>query len=712
MIIQVEAVECGAAALGIILAYFGRYVPLEELRVRCGVSRDGSKASNMVKVARQYGLSAKGFSKEPHDLQVLPLPMIVFWNFNHFVVVEGFGRECVYLNDPATGPRQVSPAEFDESFTGVVLLFEKTGAFTPSDARPSLVKRYRSYLSGSRDVIFFIAIASVVVMCTGLIIPTFSRIFIDDILVSRTDPWLQPLLLGMGFTAIIRGAANQLQQYLLMRFETMITLSSTCTFIRHIFKLPIEFYLQRHPGDISNRIVINSHVAQQLAGSIPANLLNLLLIISYMVLMYRYDTYMTLAGGTVAMLNIGLLLIVARKNAGSSQKMLLAQSTLLSSTMSGLQLIENLKVTGREDDFFAKWSGLYAKVLAVKQRLANVSLALNTLLPLLNSVNMVVILGMGSSRIMDGRMTIGMLVAFQSLTASFMGQVNQLVSLGVTLEKINGNVNRLDDLLQYQPDRLLDQGYVHLNQRQDVQVGSKLSGAVELDHVTFGYNRLQPPLIEDFCLSLRPGMRVALVGGSGSGKSTIAKIIAGLLEPWSGDVRFDGVPRSGISREIISNSMSMVDQELYFFRGSIRDNLTLWDEKISEDVLVAAATDACIHEVIASRALGYDSEVDEAGRNFSGGQLQRLDIARALSINPTILVLDEATSALDTTTELIVENFIRRRGCSCVVIAHRLSTIRDCDEIIVLDGGRVVERGTHEELKAVGGHYAELLSTR
>lgn len=721
-VLQMEAAECGAAALGSVLGYHGRIVPLEELRIKCGVSRDGSKASKVLKAARGYGMTARGYRHNPDALKDLPIPMIVFWNFNHFVVVEGFGKGKVYLNDPASGPRIVTDEEFDCSFTGVVLIFEKGPEFRKSGKRRSATAALSTRLKSSKSAILFILIASLMLAVPGLVIPAFSRIFVDNVLIARMDGWFMPLLLGMLVTAAMRGILTWIQQYYLMRLEIKLALTTSSSFFWHILRLPVEFFSQRYGGEIASRIQINDRVASLLAGSLATTLLNCMMVIFYALIMINYDLPLTLAGIVVASFNIAFLNIISRKRVDANQRLLQEQGKLMGTAMGGLQIIETIKAGGGESDFFSRWSGSHAKVLDAEQRLGFSSQLLNAVPPFLASLNSVVILGIGGIRVMDGHLTMGMLVAFQSLMASFIQPVNELVGLGGKLQEVEGDMNRLDDVQRYQIDRQTandEKGVAPpAGSEPDIagtpplsEVSCKLSGEIELRDVTFGYSLLEPPLLEKFSLKLKPGMRVALVGGSGCGKSTVSKIIAGLYEPWGGEVLFDGRPRLAIPRKIMNNSLAMVDQDIFMFSGSIRENLTMWDSTIPETNTTQAAKDACIHEVVSSRPSGYNGDVGEGGGNFSGGQRQRLEIARALAINPTILVLDEATSALDPHTEHIIDGNIRRRGCTCIIVAHRLSAIRDCDEIILLKRGKVLERGTHDELMMMGGGYAELINT-
>ena len=705
-VLQMEAVECGAASLAIILAYYGRIVPLEQLRIDCGISRDGSKASNVLKAARTYGFTAKGYRYETEELMDIELPVIVFWNFSHFLVVEGFGKNCVYLNDPAAGPRKVSLHEFNEAYTGVVLTFEPGPDFKKGGARRSLYKGLRERLKGSETGLLYAVITGLALVLPGMVIPIFTKMFIDNILVNRMDYFIGPLITGMIITGFVRAVLTWFQQYYLLRMETKLSLSTSSKFFWHILRVPVEFFTQRFAGDISSRVAINDKFAQLLSKQLATNILNFIMILFYLILLFRYNVLLTIIGIIIALLNIVFLQLISRQRKDGNLKLLQERGKLLGTSISGLTMIETLKASGTEADFYTRWSGYLTKLTNTEQKVNVYTQFLSVIPTFLTSLNTLAILGIGGMCVINGQMTVGALVAYQSLMGFFMDPVNKLVNLGSTLQEVEGDMTRVDDVLSYRTDPGISEK-VKVDTEEDI--ARKLRGKVELKDITFGYSPLEPPLIEKFSLNMKAGSRVALVGTSGSGKSTISRLITGLYQPWTGEIFFDGKAVKEIPRKVITNSISMVDQSIMLYEGTIKENITMWDNMMNETNIVQAAKDASIHDEITAREAGYDSMIEEGGRNFSGGQAQRLEIARALASNPTVMVLDEATSALDPVTEENIDKALRRRGCTCIIIAHRLSTIRDCDEIIVLEKGKVVQRGTHEQLKDIEGPYHKLI---
>lgn len=713
-VLQMEATECGAASLAMILARMGRWVPLEELRVACDVSRDGSKAANILRAGRQYGLVAKGYRRSPETIANLPFPMIVFWNFNHFIVLEGIDhkRGKVWLNDPASGPRTIGLKEFDEGFTGVVLAFRKDDTFTKGGRKPGVAAPLLSRLGGSTSPLAFVLLATLLLVVPGLVIPVFSMVFVDHVLVGDNGAWLKPLLFGMAATLILNGALTWLQQTALARLELKLALNASATFFWHVLRLPETFFSQRYAGDISNRVGANDQVAAMLSGQLATNVVGLVTIVFFAAVMLSYDAWLTLIGVTLALLNLVVLRAVARVREDSSRRLVSDQGRLAAASISGIQLIETLKAGGAESDFFSRWSGLQAKYLNAMQDLSRAALVASAAPVLLSGLTTAAILAVGGYRVVDGALSVGALVAFQSLMQQFSNPIRNLVGLGGDIQQIKGSLARISDVESYRTsDRLADTASVFATARSSRPLPPKLRGRVELQGLTFGYNRSAPPIVEDLDLAVEPGQRVALIGGSGSGKSTIGKLICGLHEPWSGNILFDGIPLCEMPHAYFANSVATVDQDIFLFAGTVRENVSMWDASVSEATITNALRDACILDAVEARPGRYDAEVLEGGANFSGGQRQRLEIARALAGNPSTLILDEATSALDPVVEKRIDENLRRRGCTTIIVAHRLSTIRDCDEIIVLDRGRVAQRGRHEEMVGHDGPYQRLIGT-
>lgn len=705
-VLQMEALECGAASLAMVLAHYGRHVPLEELRIACGVSRDGSRASNILKAARSYGLTAKGMQMEPAALAEVRAPAILFWEFNHYVVYDGTGRRLgrrgVHINDPDKGRRFVASEDFDTSFTGVVLVLEPGPGFRRGGRRPGVLRALPARLRGTTGTMLASLLASLLLVAVGATLPALSRTYIDLFLIGHQSSLLGVLFAAMGTMVALTVVLTWLQQANLLRGRIISSTLSSARFFRHLLRLPVTFFAQRSPADLVQRLQSNDAVAETLARDLTAAAVDGIVVLLYAVLLWTYDPQLTVIGVAIALLNVVAMRVVVRLRATGTQKLRADSARLTNTSYTGLQLIETMKATGGENGFFRRWAGQHATTLDEQQRLGVPSAWLGVAAPALATLNSALILWIGGLRAVQGHLSIGLLVAFQALVTRFTAPVTRLNGVAGRVQDFAADVARLKDVENFPVDAL------HARPEPPAST-RRLKGHVTLDDITFGYSPLDKPLLTGFSLTVGPGRQVALVGGSGSGKSTVSRLISGLYAPWEGTIRIDGRRLEDIPRGALAASVSFVDQDVFLFEGTVRDNIALWDPSIPDDAVVAALKDAALYEVVARRPGGIHSRVEQDGRNFSGGQRQRLEIARALVRTPSILVLDEVTSALDAETEHVIIDNLRRRGCACVVIAHRLSTVRDSDEIVVLDHGSVVERGRHEELVAAGGPYAELV---
>ena len=706
VVMQLEALECGAASLTMLMAYYGKWVPLEEVRLACGVSRDGSNAKNLYLAAQHYGFNVKAMRMTPESLQTKgQFPCIIHWNMNHFVVLDGFRGKYAYLNDPARGTVKVTMEEFDSSFTGIVLIPTPTEDFSPEGKRRSTIDFARKRLIGASAAVVFVMLATVISYLFGIVNSVTSRIFLDRLLTGENPDWMSPFLYILIALAVIQVTVAWIQAVYSLKINGKMSVIGSTGYMWKVLHLPMEFFSQRMAGDIQSRLALNSTIAGTLVDTFAPLVLNSVMMVFYLVLMLRQSPMLTLIGISTLILNAVLSKVISDKRMNIARVQMRDAGLLEGTTVTGIEMIETIKASGAENGFFQKWAGHQAAVNTQTVEASKTQQSIGIIPAFLGTLANYIVLILGVWLTMQGKFTLGAVMMFQGFLSSFMEPAMTLVNAGQTIQEMRTQMERVEDVMEYPDDVNITSD---VSDEEDL---NKLSGNIELKNITFGYSRLAEPLIKDFSLTMKTGDRIALVGASGCGKSTISKLISGMYQPWSGEILFDGKQRSAYPRDVVVGSIAVVDQDIILFEDSIENNIKMWDDTIMDFEVILAARDAKIHDDIVQMPGGYKHKLISGGRNLSGGQRQRLEIARVLAQDPTIIILDEATSALDAKTEFEVVNAIKERGITCIVIAHRLSTVRDCDEIIVLDNGKVVERGRHEDLMRAGGAYSELVAS-
>lgn len=702
-ILQMEATECGATSLSIILAYYGLYISSEKAREMCGVSRDGSKAINIVKAARMLGMDAEGLVVQ--DIQALRLieaPFIVFWKFEHFLVVEGIKKNKVYVNDPATGPKVISIEEFDKSFTGVVLLIAPGEDFKPSGKEEqSLWGLLYNYFKSDFPELSYIFLISIVLAIPQASLAFFIEFFIDNIVINEQTQWMTGFIGSMVFVITSIVILFWIQQYFIIRYKLLFSIKNVPLFFRKLLHLPMSFYTQRSSGDVANRMLVFDAISEKITKAISESVNSMLMIAIYSVIIIMINHVIGMVTLAITLINFSILILAKRKIADLASRFSYDQAKMFGIEYSGVQMIEELKFMSGENKFFSRWLGFKSKIIQTQQRIDFYTALISLLPSTLYFLNLVLLVIFSLHFVVQGTISIGGVIAIYTLILLISAPVINIMDHFLKINELKTDLVRIHDVaLASKRTRVVNKKM----KKKDLHTDH----LIEIKKLTFGYSVLEAPILSDINLKIKKGHSIAITGISGGGKSSLLNLACGLYEPWLGEIYFNGKNIKNIPSKELYSKIAYVDQNIFLFEGTIRDNITMWDNSINDARINKVLKAVCIYDTIIAKG-GLDYNINEGGTNISVGQAQRIELARALLKSPELILLDEVTSALDTVTEARIYENLRKMDCTFLIVAHRLSAIKHCDQIVLIENGSITESGSYEELMQQNGRFKEFI---